>query len=274
MKFLLNAAAGVMMAGASLGSAMAGNLSGPNNLVFAPNGKLYVANQYGDDIVVYQGSNVVQTIAVGAAPFRLALDNAENLFVAIYGVNKAEEYTLAGHLEKTVNGASGFGLAADAYDDLIVTPGNAALVFNQFGKKVKTYTNDKQGLVFAGGAATISGSLLYYASGPGNGTSTVATYNVGNFLTGWPEEITTFSNNGSTAPTQIAVDASGNIYVVGLAGNLVKYSPSGSVLLTLTGFANAGGVALDGSGNIYVSEINGNDIKVFNSAGTLIGTLN
>jgi sugar lactone lactonase YvrE len=268
----LNAALGVILACVSLHPAKAGNLNSPANLIFI-DGKLFVANLLDGNILVYDGGNVVETITTGGEPDRLALDTKQHLFVEFFTANMVREYTLKGKLLKTVNKAGGFGLAADAYDDLIVVPTPGARVFNEYDKKVKSYTNDFQGLPFDGGAAAISGQTLYYANGPTQNTSTLATYNVGNFITGWPVETGAFSNNGSALPTQIAVDSAGNIYVAGLAGNMVKYSPSGSVLLTLTGFAQAGGVAIDGSGNIYVSEAQANDIKIFNASGVLTGTL-
>jgi len=256
--------------------AMAQNLNLPENIVYSPDGNIYVVNRGSSTIASFQtigaGGRFLGSFATAKTGFRLAVDGGKNLFMAEFGGKNVDVYTPAGVLLKTVANASGFGLAVDAYDDLISTSTDA-FVFNEAGLKAHAYKVDKQGLMYAGGSAVISGQKLYIVTGPGSGASTVATYNVGNFLTGDPTEITPFTNSAVSGPTQAAVDSSGNVYIVGLSGNLVKYSSTGAVQFSLNGLANPTGVALDPIGNIYVSENTANDIKVFNPSGTLIGVL-
>ena len=71
-------------------------------------------------------------------------------------------------------------------------------------------------------------------------------------------------------PYWVAVDGSGNIYVVD-AGNLrvVVLSSNGTQLHSFTdSFGNPSGVVVDGSGNIYVGDFGNNRVMVLSSNGT------
>lgn len=86
----------------------------------------------------------------------------------------------------------------------------------------------------------------------------------------------------SKIPLDVAVDSSGNIYVLydmGLVANdhrrvVAKPSPAGVELLSIGSFGTADGqflyplgVAVDSSGNIIVADTNNHRIQVFNSEG-------
>ena len=81
-------------------------------------------------------------------------------------------------------------------------------------------------------------------------------YNVGEFLTDDPAEITVYNDNVNTGPTGIAFDSQGNVYISELySGTAVKYGPTGgSPLLVINqGTGGCEGIAVDQNGNIYVS---------------------
>jgi hypothetical protein len=54
----------------------------------------------------------------------------------------------------------------------------------------------------------------------------LVSYNVGEFLTEDPKEITVYNDNVNTAPTGIAFDSQKNVYISELySGTAVKYPP-------------------------------------------------
>jgi sugar lactone lactonase YvrE len=105
----------------------------------------------------------------------------------------------------------------------------------------------------------------------------VISYNVGEFLTDDPAEITVYNDNVNTGPTGIAFDSQSNFYISEpYSGTAVKYGPKGgSPLLVISqGTGGCEGIAVDRHGNIYVSNSTLNNITVYNPLGTLINTLN
>jgi sugar lactone lactonase YvrE len=80
---------------------------------------------------------------------------------------------------------------------------------------------------------------------------------------------TLFSNTGLNGPNGLALDASGNLFVVNTpAGSIAKYDPMGNLSL----FANSGlmtptGAVFDSAGNLYVANYDGQTITRFNPAG-------
>jgi hypothetical protein len=85
-----------------------------------------------------------------------------------------------------------------------------------------------------------------------------------------------YTGGGLTAPTSLAIDPVGNVWVAG-SGNVVKLSNSGTVLSGANGFTGGGlnnpfAVALDGQGNAWVSDLGTKSvIKLDNNGGILSG---
>jgi PKD repeat protein/sugar lactone lactonase YvrE len=81
--------------------------------------------------------------------------------------------------------------------------------------------------------------------------------------------------SGLTAPTDVAVDAEGNIYVTESVNNRMrKFDKNGNPAGTpLTGLSTPKGVAVDANGDIFIGNDTANNVKVYNSAFNPIGTL-
>jgi sugar lactone lactonase YvrE len=80
---------------------------------------------------------------------------------------------------------------------------------------------------------------------------------------------------GYSGPSNLNVDASGNVYVPDYNNNTVREYTSAGTLVTATfgsGHNNPETIVADASGNIYVLNSGGNNITKFSSAGASLGT--
>jgi len=252
-------------------------LNSPEGLAFYTAGNLWVANGGDNQVLELNPTTgaVLNTITNGiSGPSRLAFDGAGNLYVTNDGANNVTVYNKSLKLTRTLSGLNTpLGVAVDTYGDVYVANNavNSIVAFNPAGDRGQTLTKDESGVDFtAPGALAISGQDIYVAVIGGE----VITYNIGNFLTGFPFEVTKFSDSASSGPTGICIH--GSVYIVyRTTGDVVKYGTTGKKLLTISNnITLPEGVAVDKEGNIYVSnDGSANSITVYDSAGTLTRTL-
>ena len=276
-----------MFLGLFLSAAAHAQLSGPNGIVFDSTGHLWVANNGANSVLELDPSNgtVLATITDGiSSPSRLTFAFG-NLYVTNIGTNNVTVYdpaTLA--LVKTINNSSikrPLGIAVDAYGDIYIANNsqNNIVALNIADTMVETLTHGNNGYEFiAPGVVTIFGKNIYAGFGRNSGTNAVFSYNVGEFLTGDPQGITEYNDNVNTGPTGVAFDSEGNVYISEYtSGTAVKYAAGkgkNPLLVINNGTGGCEGIAVaSSSGDIYVSNSTLNNITVYNSAGTLINTL-
>jgi len=99
--------------------------------------------------------------------------------------------------------------------------------------------------------------------------------NSGGAVTAFGYSAATAFGTGYSGPSNLNVDASGNVYVPNYSNNTVKKYNSAGTLITATfgsGYNRPETVVADASGNIYVLNTGGNNITKFNSSGTSLGT--
>jgi hypothetical protein len=214
-------------------------LNDPNGLAFDSAGNLWVANEGANNVLELNPTTgaVLNTITAGiSGPTRLVFDGAGNLYVTNFTTGTITVYNKSRTLTRTISGLSHpLGVAVDAYGDIYAANNlsNNLVAYNAAGDLVETLTQDKSGVPFtAPGALAISGPDIYAAVIGGD----VISYNIGNFLTDFPIEITKYTDSVSTGPTGILVR--GNIYVSNAGTpSITVYSPAGVLLRTLDGGA-------------------------------------
>ena len=255
--------------------AAAQHLSAPENLVLTPGGQLLVANGGSHEIVSFQtdGSYVGRFATATGRPRWLALDKAQALFVGMTNSPDVSVFNTSGALLRMLHGAGGVGLAVTGNDTLVSLQTSGLRLFNKKGVQTQTIAQDKQGRPYLGGVALVVGTAMYYVSGPVTGPSIADTVSVASLLAGLPREREHFTNTGSSAPTQVAVDGLGHYYLAGAGGTVTVYSHFGAVLLTLPGLTTPSGIAVDPNGAIYVAERDANDVRVFDAAGHPVTTI-
>ena len=99
--------------------------------------------------------------------------------------------------------------------------------------------------------------------------------NSGGAVTAFGYSAATTFGTGYSGPSNLNVDASGNVYVPDYRNNTVREYNSAGTLVTATfgsGYNSPETVVADASGNIYVLNTGSNNITKFNSSGTSLGT--
>jgi sugar lactone lactonase YvrE len=233
-------------------------------------GNLYVADWY-SSIRKVTPAAVVSTLP-GANPqfdfpSDVAVDGAGNLYVADSGHNIIRKITAAGTVTTfagsgSPGSADGQGSAASFYN-----PGGVAVGAGGNVYVADTYNCTVRRITPAGTVTTVAGIVGMQGSADG------------------PAATATFS-----APSSIAVDAAGNVYIADPFNNTIRKLAVG-VVSTLAGtagvsggadgtgaaaqFNHPSGVAVDAAGTIYVADTANHTVRRVTAAGivtTLAGT--
>ena len=249
-------------------------------------------------------------------PYGVAVDSSGNVYVADldnYKIRKVSPggvvTTLAGN--GSWGSADGTGTAASftyPYGVAVDSSGNV-YVADSYNNKIRKVSSDGVVTTFAGNGWVGS------TDGPGtaagfNHPTGVAVDSAGNVYVAdsWNNEIRKVSSTGVVttvagyvgssipgvdgvgrlarfnAPGDVAVDASGNVYVADSSNNKIRKVDSAGMVTTLAGsgstgstdgtgtaasFNNPTGLAVDGSGNIYVTDSDNNLIRKVTSDGVV-----
>src|SRR5271157_5003690 len=258
-------------------------LSNPQGLAFDSAGHLWVANYGANDVLELNATNgaVLNTITNGVnGPTRLFfvgsdlyVVNTNGNTVTEYGNRIATGWSLVNTISIPPSVNKCLGAAVDAYGDVYLA-GNQSdniFVYRTRREVVENLTQDANGFPFtAPGTLVIQGQNIYAGFGSGDSEDAVISYNVGDFLSGNPQEITVYNDNVNTGPTGVAFDAEGNVYISEFySGTAVKYAPGGGTpLMVISQNINGPeGIAVAKNGHIYVSNSGSNNISVYKSNG-------
>jgi len=261
------------------GTGVAAQFRLPNNVAADHAGNVYVADTGNNAIRKVTPEGTVTTLAGvpgshgstdGAgdtarfwAPFGIAVDGSNNVYVADMANNNIRKITPDG-MVTTLAGSAGHSGSADG-------PGGSAQFRNPWGVAVDgannvfvaDMSNDTiRRITPAGMVSTLAGQAG--ASGEADGLGTNARFN---------------------HPFAVAVDSLGNVYVADSANNAIRKLTPAGLVTTLAGlppyagnsdgkgdaarFANPQGLAVDAAGNLYVADTGNDLIRKITAAGAV-----
>ena len=273
---LVSTIAGSTTAGSANGQGIAASFRAPCGIAVDASGNIYVGDYLNNEIRKITSSGLVSTFAGSITkgsldgqgqsasfywPAGLASDAAGNVYIADSQNSEIRKIT-SGGLVSTIAGTAinTNGQGISACFDLptgIAIDGSGNLYITDFGSDVIRKIT-KGGLV-----TTLAGSG---ASGSNDGQGIAASF---------------------FAPSAIAVDASGNLYVADTDNNMIRKITPGGLVSTLAGSKTSGntngqgtqasfntpkGIAVDASGNVYVADTNNELIRKITPGG-LVSTL-
>jgi len=203
-------------------------------------------------------------------PSQIAVDANDNVYVADSGLGAVEEYpkgygAVAATVTVGANVVAPTGVAVDGAGDVFIADsGNVYEVpIGAAGLNAAGQITLRGGLGSDLKLAT-DGFDDLYISDPSNHRVVKLGNLAGTFglLTQTETDL-----GGFNAPSAIAVDENGNLYVAD-GSNLYEVTPTGTQSTLLTTLSNATGLAVDPSGSVYVT-MPGGTVRIPNVGGTL-----
>ncbi len=225
------------------------------------------------------------------APYGIAVDSSNNVFVADGGNQRVQKFTSSGSfVTKWTTGAfDPKGIGIDSGNNVYAAIYTNVKKFDNNGGLLLTFgsdgTNDGQfssGYSGAYGVSLASGGDIYVVD---PGSNRVQKFNaLGNFLSKFGS-IGTGNGQFSYGPKDIAIDSSGNIFVSDMINHRIQKFDSSGNFITKWGSQGSGngqfgndtvifnfGICVDSSGNVYVADTGNNRIQKFDNNGNFLTT--
>ena len=225
----------VVPAGGGAQTTVGTGLSNPLGVAVDAQGNVYISDAGNSRVVEVSATTGAQTVLTTNVnnPHGIGVDGKGNVYVADTGNSRVVEISPFGELAPVP-------LLAYSGAQAFVTPVGIAI--------------DKNNNVYVADAGNSNGIIEITAGGgdlqtPPGSTSLAS-----------PTTIVGFGTAFITAPTGVAIDAAGDLYVSDGASNLVEEFPAATgpgsepVVLNLPGLNAPAGLALDSVGNLYVAD--------------------
>jgi len=260
-----------------------------------------ISSYAGNGSMGFSGDQASAISAELSAPFGLAMDAANNLFIADLGNNRIRK--VSNSTITTVAG-TGFGdglaataaflnfpagLAIDGGNNIVVadTDNYAARRF-ALGGTITTFGQAPPFSIPFGAAVDNMGNFYVTDDEPRVlkiSTMGVTTIVAGNGNDGYDGDNTQGSTASISKPTGVAADLAGNVYLTDFTHNRIRKVSSSGIITTIGGNGsftfsgdngpamNAGmdpyDVAVDGKGNLYIADQYNNRIRKIAPSGTI-----
>jgi trimeric autotransporter adhesin len=261
------------------GLAISAEISWPNGVAVDSSGNLYIADSDNHHIRKVTPDGIISTVAGNGtagysgdggpaasaalnSPGSVAVDSSGNLYIADYLNNRIRKVTPDGIIS-TVAGNGIEGFSGDGGSAI------TAAIYNPWGVAV-----DSSGNLYIADA----GNSRVRKVTPDGIISTIA----GNGSPGYSGDGGSATSAEMYYPSSVALDSSGNLYIVDDVGFVRKVTPDG-IISTVFGawYSGDGGsatsaeisgpfnVAVDSSGNLYFTDANNNRIRKVTPGGII-----
>ena len=220
-------------------------------------------------------------------PRRIAIDDAENVYVADTDIHRIQKFTSSGEFitkwgsEGTGNGEfdEPRGIAIDGAGNVYVadTWNHRIQKFTPSGAFITKWGNrgSGDGEFHSPWGIAINGAGDVYVTDSSNDRIQKFTLS-GAFITKWGSEGT--GNGEFDQPRGIAIDGAGDVYVVDSSNDRIQKFTSSGTFITKWGsegtgngeFAQPQDIAIDGAGNVYITDTKNHCIQKFSSLGDFI----
>ena len=259
-------------------TAFTAGFSGPDDVTVDVSGSIYVADTGNNRVVVLSSTGAVSDVTFEAAaglnisyPTGVAVDSAGNVFVADNGNQRIVKYSPTGTALAVITSTTPAllfpgAVAVDSSNNLYISDSsnNAIIKMTPTAGSPNTYTQTYEWpLANPYKVAVDSAGDLYVANPAVNGVEKISPNGT---------QLAVFNTSNLLFPDGVALDSAGNVYVTNSdgsprAGSVMKFSPSGAILATLTTSDPAlefpRGMWVDSSNNVWVADTSNNRVVVF-----------
>ncbi len=247
---------------------LAGGFNHPTGLAFGPGGNLFVADTGSDAIKELTAAGNYTTAAIVTygfnGPTAVAVDSQENIFVSDTGNSAIKELPAATGYTTTVTVGSGFAyqtaIALDSSDNVYVADGDTVSEVLAAGgystvKSLATLSDTANGVAVDGqGNVFVAIGAIDFLERIPPIEAVQEILAVDGSIPPSPTIVTLSGDFG--LPSDVALDASGNVYVTDgtTVSKILAAGGYTTVTALATGFNDLGGIAVAGNGAIFVSD--------------------